>query len=114
MPVMLDPPLALVMFPLASGVPTVGRTWMPDHVILDSVVPLASCALTLMVIEFVVTVPVGALNVTALFVPLTLVTTALTVAAGLKASPAGAFSTIAPMPMSRFAPSVNTGPINVV
>ena len=55
------PPL-LVMLPDANGVPAVGRTCIPDHVIRERVVlppPVASLAVTVIVIVLLVTVTVG-------------------------------------------------------
>ena len=68
-----------------------------------------------MVMLVVVTVAAPELNVSNVpVVPDTLVTVAETVAAGLYANPAGALKTIAPVPTSLLAPSVSTGPVNVV
>ena len=83
MPLMVAVPES-VMFPLASGDPAVGRTWMPDQVMLDRVEPsLVSLPLTVMVMVLAVTVAVPELKATAVPLPATWVTVAVTVAAAL-------------------------------
>ena len=101
-----------VMFPLARGVPAVGRTWMPDHVMLDLLLLPVSTALTVMVIVLAVTVAVPLLKVSTLpLLPPADATVAVTVAAVLNWNPDGAFKTIVPVvEMSKCAPSARTGP----
>ena len=82
MPKMLDPPDALVMFPLASGVAAVGRILIPDHVSLDrdfGLPPPLSIAFTLLLIVVLVTVEFGVVNVSKAPLPLSsLVTVSVT------------------------------------
>src|SRR3954462_7976170 len=90
---------------------------MPDQVMIDFVVgmpPVASCVATLMAMVLAVTVAVPEVKVSSAPEPADRVTVAVTVAAGLNSNPAGAFKTIVPVPMSRFADSVIAGPATVV
>jgi hypothetical protein len=83
---------------------------------LDLVAPsFVSSALTVIVMLLVVTVAAPELNVRAVPVPATRATTALTVADELNRKPVGALRIIVPAVLtSRVAPSVSTGPVNVV
>lgn len=119
-PLMSERPL-FVMLPLASGMPAVGRTAIPDQVILPG--QIVDTADTVIVI--VVDVTVAALESNARFVwfwpvqpPLPLLSATATVTATdvRNSKPLGAFRMIVPIPMSPTAlePSVRTGPVRVV
>src|SRR5690348_1791068 len=90
---------------------------MPDQVILTLALPLASTLETLIVIVVLVTVAVALVRARGLFPvpPASLVTVAVTVLAVLNTNPEGAFRILVPGVLtSRFAPSINTGPLKGV
>jgi len=107
-----------VMLPLASGLPAVGRTLIPDHVSLERAAgfpPDWSCALTVMVMVEVVTVAVELLSVSRVLLPVSSrETVTVTVEDESNSNPLGALKTIVPVPISRLAPSSSTGPVSVV
>jgi len=116
-PLMDEVPL-FVMLPLASGAPAVGRTLIPDQVILPRPLPDVDCCVTVIVIVVAVGVTVWEVPPpTCKLVddPLAFVTVAVTELAAVENSkPAGAFRMMVPVPMSPTAPSVRTGPVRVV
>ncbi|HEX7408306.1 MAG TPA: hypothetical protein VF515_11740 [Candidatus Binatia bacterium] len=102
------------MFPLARGVPAVGRTWIPDQVSLDTTV-LVSSFLTVTVMVVVFSVAVESTKETVLPLPLNFVIVTVTADPVLNTNPEGAFRMIVPLAlMSPVAPSSSTGPVNPV
>ena len=101
------------MFPLAKGVPAVGRTWIPDQVIWS--ISLLLLEATVMVIVLEVTVADEELSVRRVpFGPDTFATVAVTGLAVLKAKPEGACRMIVPVPIVPAADSAIVGPGKVV
>ena len=124
-PVIVDVPLR-VMFPLASGRATVGRTpmfWNVSMFRTAGVGPLGSLV-SVMVSVICEVVMESGLNVPLVATllmfraegppPLARVTSIVTVALVSNSNPAGAVRIIVPFPISALADSVRTGPVKLV
>lgn len=116
---MTDVPL-FVIFPVASGVPADGRTWMPDQVMaLTQVLDDERVMEMVMVVWVGVTVcevaPLICSGLDPPQLPLTLLRVAVTLlVVVLKTKPDGTFNMIVPVPISPVAPSVRIGPVSEV
>lgn len=105
-----------VIFPVASGVPAVGRTWIFEKVAWHSVEVLLSLPVMVKVIEPDAGVAVFDKKVKHVPLPDVLVIVAVTVVPVLYENPEGAVSTIVPLPVDIARPlvSVMVGPVSVV
>jgi hypothetical protein len=108
----LDVPL-YVIFALASGVPLVGRTFIPDHVKTDNLLLLlAVLMVTVMVVVVGVTIPDASTASEPDPLPLTATDTELAVVSNW--NPDGAFRIIVPAGIPVVFDSVIMGPVKVV